>query len=177
MVNREYFRVIREIAEQDFFKSVVGVSEDQEQKQRHLELAMRFLVHTFIPYDGKLDVEEFVNEGVISLANNNNILRDTNTLNKTFKILDETDGEKSLRRYDGGKHVGKIGLVALETIAVGVATNLDAILALPNPQGFVREKSRAFWSDPNTASFTSPGVRGTTRIQRTVPYGAQWFKP
>ncbi len=177
MVNRDYFRAIREIAEQDFFKTVVGISEEQEQKQRHLELAMRFLVHTFIPYDGKLDVEEFVDEGVIALATKGDAARDTATLNKTFKLLQETDGDKALRRFDGQKHVGKIGLVALETIAVGVATNLDAILARPDPQGFVRDKSRAFWSDPSTASFTSPGVRGTTRIQRTVPHGAQWFKP
>lgn len=177
MVNAPYFRELRTAAENAAFRKVTGVSEDQEQRQRHLELAMRFLVHTFIDYDGKLDVEEYIDEGAITLARNGDITRDTHALVQTFLLLSQADGDKSLRRFDGTRHVGKIGLVALETIAVGVGKNLDAISALPDPVGFIRQKSRAFWQDPATSSFTSPGVRGTTRIQRTVPYGATWFNP
>lgn len=177
MVNAPYFRAIRAAAENENFKSVTGVTEDQEQKQRHLELAMRFLVHTFIPYDGKLDVEEYIDEGAIALARNGDSARDAATLIETFDLLTEADGDKILRRYDGAKHIGKIGLVALETIAVGVGKNLAAIRLSSNAADFIREKSRDFWQDPATANFTSPGVRGTTRIQRTVPYGAKWFQP
>lgn len=177
MVNADYFRAIRESAEEEAFKRVTGVSEDQEQKQRHLELAMRFLVHTFVPYVGKLDVEEYVDEGVIKLAQDGRTDRDVATLTQTFTILDEADADNALRRFNGERHAGKIGLVALETIAVGVAQNLQDIRRLPSPADFVRERSRAFWLDPNVASFTSPGVRGTTRILRTVPYGANWFRP
>lgn len=177
MVNGDYFRAIREAAETDVFKQVTGVSEEQKEKQRHLELAMRFLVHTFIPYDGKLDVEEYIDEGAIQLAGMARIDRDVTTLNRTFDLLTQAAGSDALRRYDGDKHVGKIGLVALESIAVGVAQNLEEIVKLPSPPEFVRQRLRAFWADPNAAGFTSPGVRGTTRIQRTVPFGAQWFKP
>jgi hypothetical protein len=177
MVNAPYFRALRDAAGNDKFKVVIGVTEDQEQKQRHLELAMRFLVHTFIDYDGKLDVEEYIDEGAIALARNGDIARDTTTIIQTFDLLFQADGEKVLRRYDGARHTGKIGLVALETIAVGVGKNLGAVSALPNAADFIRQKSREFWQDPATANFTSPGVRGTTRIQRTVPYGAQWFQP
>lgn len=177
MVNADYFREIRKSAEKEDFLTVTGVGEEQAQKQRHLELAMRFLVHSLIPYDGKLDVEEFIDEGVIRLGRTGQAANDTSLLDDTFKILAQADGSNVLRRFDGEKHVGKIGLVALETIAVGVAQNLAAIQQLPQPADFVRERSRALWSDPNTAGFTSPGVRGTTRILRTVPYGAHWFKP
>lgn len=177
MVNAPYFRSLREVAENESFKIVTGVTEDQEQKQRHLELAMRFLVHTFIAYDGKLDVEEYIDEGAIALSRNGDIARDTTTIMQTFDLLSQADGDKALRRYDGARHIGKIGLVALETIAVGIAKNLAEIRALPDPVGFIRQKSRDFWQDPTTNNFTSPGVRGTTRIQRTVPYGAQWFQP
>ena len=177
MVNAPYFRELRTAAENSAFRKVTGVTEDQEQRQRHLELAMRFLVHTFIEYDGRLDVEEYIDEGAIALARNGDVARDTNAITQTFALLLQADGDKSLRRFDGSKHVGKIGLVALETIAVGVSKNLSAITKLPDPVGFVRQKSREFWQDSATASFTSPGVRGTTRIQRTVPFGATWFNP
>ncbi|KFG89157.1 hypothetical protein BV98_002984 [Sphingobium herbicidovorans NBRC 16415] len=177
MVNAPYFRALRTAAENDNFKTVTGINEDQEQKQRHLELAMRFLVHTFIEYDGKLDVEEYIDEGAIALARNGDIARDTSTIIQTFDLLSQADGDRALRRFDGVRHTGKIGLVALETIAVGIAKNLSDVRALPDAVGFIRQKSRDFWQDPATANFTSPGVRGTTRIQRTVPYGAQWFQP
>jgi Protein of unknown function DUF262 len=177
MVNAPYFRALRTAAESDNFRLVTGITEDQEQKQRHIELAMRFLVHTFVKYDGKLDVEEYIYEGAIELARNGDIARDTSNLMQTFSLLAEADGDKILRRFDGEKHVGKIGLVALETIAVGVGKNLFDIQALPNAVSFIRARSREFWLNPETMNFTSPGVRGTTRIQRTVPFGANWFKP
>lgn len=177
MVNAPYFRAIRDAAEAVPFKTVTGVSEEQEQKQRHIELAMRFLVHTFVPYDGKLDVEEYIDEGVIALGKDGNSSRDTGTLSDTFTMLNAAEGKNALRRFDGNSHGGKIGLVALEVIAVGIGQNIDAIKALPDPVAYVRARARDFWSDPATAGFTSPGVRGTTRIQRTVPYGANWFKP
>lgn len=176
MVNGDYFRAIRTVAEDAAFKQVTGVSEEQEQKQRHIELAMRFLVHTFIPYDGRLDVEEYIDEGVITLARKGDIKRDVDSLRQTFQILDQALGSDALRRFDGERHVGKIGLVALEALAVGVAKNLDAISRHPAPADFVKERIQAFWGDPKTAGFTSPGVRGTTRIQRTVPFGDDWFR-
>ena len=177
MVNADYFREIRRAAEAKDFLDVTGVGEEQIQKQRHLELAMRFLVHSLVSYDGKLDVEEFVDEGVIKLGKAGQAVDDAGLLDKTFSLLAQADGSNALRRFDGERHGGKIGLVALETIAVGVAKNLVEILQLDHPAEFVRDRSRALWSDPNTAGFTSPGVRGTTRILRTVPYGEHWFKP
>ncbi len=177
MVNAGYFRGVREAAEGQIFKSLTGISEEQEQKQRHIELAMRFLVHTFIPYDGRLDVEEYVDEGAISLARTGDTARDANTLRMTFDLLNQAAGQEALRRFDNGRHVGKIGLVALEGIAVGVAKNLCEIMAIATPADFVRDRLQKFWSEPSVNTFTSPGLRGTTRIQRTVPFGAQWFRP
>ncbi|WP_198040446.1 DUF262 domain-containing protein [Sphingopyxis sp. QXT-31] len=177
MVDADYFRAVREVAELPLFKRMVGVSEEQEQKQRHLELAMRFLVHSYIPYDGRLDVEEYIDEGAIELARVGESQRDAGVLRKTFELLSEAVGEDALRRYDNGRHVGRIGLVAIEGIAVGVGKNIDAILALPDPAGFVKDRVRSFWQQPDVATFTSPGMRGTTRVQRTVPFGASWFAP
>ena len=177
MVNALYFRAIKEAAESASFRTVTGVSEEQEEKQRHLELAMRFLVHTRVPYQGRLDVEEYIDEGMIGLAQEGASVADRNIIGVTFDLLERADGRNVLRRFDGERHVGKIGLVAMETIAVGVARNIDAVSRLPDPPDFVRERARSFWLEPDTSNFTSPGVRGTTRIQRTVPFGASWFKP
>ncbi|MDN3544194.1 DUF262 domain-containing protein [Kinneretia asaccharophila] len=179
MVNAEYFRAIKVSAEQAAFKRVISVTDEQTERQRHLEMAARFLVHVCVPYDGLLDVEEYIDEGIVQLARAGDIARATDLINKTFGLLDEVAGSNVLRRFQDGGYVGKTGLVGLEGIAVGVGKNIDAIVDLgPGAaRTFVEARTRQFWSDPRTATFTSPGLRGTIRIQRTVPFGEEWFRP
>jgi hypothetical protein len=177
MVNGEYFQAIKRAADREHFQTVAGVKEEQIERQRHMELAVRFLVHTLIPYDGRLDVEEYIDEGIVRLAGASNGAADEQLTNRTFDLLNTAAGGNALRRFANGAYVGKIGLVGLEGIAVGVAKNLQAILTLQDPPAFVVNKSRTFWAQPEAETFTSPGLRGTTRIQRTVPFGEVWFRP
>jgi hypothetical protein len=144
-----------------------------------MEMAVRFLVHTNVPYDGRLDVEEYIDEGIIMLAQGGDYTLAVTQITRTFQLLASVAGQDALRRYQEGRHTGKVGLVGLEGIAVGVAKNIDRILALGDVEAreFVREKIQAFWSQPQSANFTSPGLRGTMRIQRTVPFGEAWFTP
>ena len=177
MVNGEYYRVLKSAAEQHPFQNVVAVTDEQIDRQRHMEFATRFVVHTFVPYSGALDVEEYIDNGIVTLASASDGVTAADSMNRTFGLLNTVAGANALRRYENGRHVGKAGLVGLEGIAVGVAKNLDAILALEAPQEFIRDKIWTFWSQAETASFTSPGLRGTTRILRTVPFGQSWFRP
>lgn len=179
MINVEYFRAVKLAAEQSAFLAVTSVTDEQAERQRHLEMAVRFLVHTNVPYDGSLDVEEYIDEGIVSLAQTGDHTRATYQIDRTFQLLNEVASDNALRRFQNGAHTGKIGLVGLEGIAVGVAKNIDAILAL-GPTGaaaFVNDKMKGFWSQSQSANFTSPGLRGTVRIQRTVPFGEEWFRP
>lgn len=177
MVSSTYFQAIKASAEGQPFRTVIGVKDEGEQKQRHLEFAMRFLVHAFIPYDGKLDVEEYIDEGIIRLAQAGEAKRDSELVNETFSLLNAAAGSDALRREEDGKPVGRVGLVAVESIAVGVARNVAAIRALPDPVAFVRDRIGAFWRDNVARQFSSSGVRGTSRIQNTIPLGERWFKP
>lgn len=179
MINGVYFRAIKASADQEAFLKVTNVTEDQVERQRHMEMAVRFLVHVNVAYDGRLDVEEYIDEGIVELAQTGDHVKAVEQISKTFQLLNDVAGGDALRRYQDGVHVGKVGLVGLEGIATGVAKNLDAIEALgvDEAKRFIKEKIETFWSQPQSANFTSPGMRGTTRIQRTVPFGAGWFRP
>jgi hypothetical protein len=177
MVNVKYYHAVKKAADEEPFRTVVALSEDQVEKQRHMEFAVRFLVHTYVAYDGTMDVEEYIDNGIVELAKKGDRAAAKSVITRTFDLLNRVAGDDALRRFEKGNHIGKVGLVGLEGIAVGVAKNLEAILKLPNPQKFVKEKIRSFWSQPEATSFTSPGLRGTTRIQRTVPFGRTWFRP
>ena len=178
MINRGYFNAVKAAAEQPAFKTVISITDEQAEKQRHLEMAVRFLVHTKVPYDGRLDVEEYIDEGIVTLAPAGDHAGAESLINRTFHLLNEAAGLNALRRFQGGFFVGKVGLVGLEGIAVGIAKNLDPILDLKDAaREFVKKKIESFWTQPQIVNFTSPGLRGTTRIQRTVPFGEAWFRP
>ena len=179
MINGDYFRAVKGAAEQPSLRNVISITEDQVEKQRHLEIAVRFLVHTNVPYDGRLDVEEYIDEGIVRLAQIGDHVNAAGLINRTFQLLDSVAGNDALRRFSNGNHVGKVGLVGLEGIAVGVAKNLDAILDLgpEAAKAFVKERMEGFWTQPECSTFTSLGLRGTIRIQRTVPFGEVWFRP
>lgn len=177
MVNAKYYQTVKEAADQKHYQAVVALSEEQIEKQRHMELAVRFLVHTYVAYDGTMDVEEYIDNGIVELAEKGDRPSAKRLITRTFALLNDVAGGDALRRFENGKHSGKVGLVGLEGIAVGVAKNLESILKLPKPAQFVKDKIRKFWTQPEAATFTSPGLRGTTRIQRTVPFGQKWFHP
>ena len=179
MINGDYFRTVKTAAEQRIFQTVISVGEDRQEKQRHMELAMRFLAHVLVPYDGRLDIEEYIDESSISLAQAGDAEGAAGLINPTFSLLYAVAEGDALKRFEGGHHVGRVGLVGLEGIAVGVGKNLPGILALGEQEAkeFIKLKIETFWQQPVVATFTSPGLRGTVRIQRTVPFGEAWFKP
>jgi hypothetical protein len=175
MVNRDYASFMRGLADSQSFLTVLGASEDQIEKQKHMEYVSRFLVHTYVPYNGKLDVEEFIDEGIVTLATENETQQAGATFSATFNFLNQAYGANALRRIQDGAHVGRVGLAAFEGIAVGIAKNITNIQGKANPVDYVRQRIRDFWQAPEVQNFFTAGLRGTIRIQRTVPFGAVWF--
>jgi hypothetical protein len=65
MVNEQFFDKLREFTKWDIFDALFRVSDDQRRQQRNIEFLTRFLVYRYIPYDGRLDVEEYMDGGII----------------------------------------------------------------------------------------------------------------
>jgi hypothetical protein len=175
MVNAQYAAFMRQLAQRESFLTVLSASPDQLEKQRDMEYVSRFLVHTYIEYDGKLDVEEFVDDGIVKLADASETHQAATTFNATFDLLNAAHGTNALRRFQGGVPTGRVGLAAFEGIAIGVAKNITNIQAKANPTEYVRQRIIEFWQSPNIENFFGAGLRGTYRIQRTIPFGVGWF--
>lgn len=126
-------------------------------------------------YDGKLDVEEFIDESIVKLATANKTKAARAAFSQTFNLLNEALGADALRRLQDGEHTGRVGLAAFESIAVGVAKNIDKIMSKKRPVSYVKKRITEFWESPEVSSFFVAGLRGTIRIQRTIPFGADWF--
>jgi hypothetical protein len=175
MVNADYAAFMRGLSESPSFLTVLSASEDQLEKQRHMEYVSRFLVHTYVPYDRNLDVEEFVNDGIVKLATANETQQAGVTFGTTFNLLDQAYGSDALRRFQNGNPSGRVGLAAFESIAIGIARNIASIQRKVNQVEYVRQRIREFWENREVQNFFTAGLRGTIRIQRTIPFGTEWF--
>jgi hypothetical protein len=175
MVSNAYFQHLKSLADYPSFRTVLSASQDQIERQRHMEYASRFLVHTFVPYDGKLDVEDYIDRGIITLAEQGEVEGSGWRFRTTFDLLSQAFGENALKRIENGEHQGRVSLAAFECLAVGLSRNLDTITKKAAPVDFIRERIQAFWRAPELSKFFAPGLRGTVRIQRTVPFGEAAF--
>lgn len=180
MVNQDFFDILNSLSQTPSFMAVSRVTERGEQTQRPLEIIMRFFVLVEYDYTGELDVEEFIEESIIKLAESRpSELSLRRLFEGTFDLLYEALGEDALRRFDpaGQAFRGRVGQVALEAIAVGVARNLGAVEALPNRTDFIARRAKGFWQTPEADEFSASGLRGTQRLKQTVAFGSSWFQP
>lgn len=177
MVNASYFAFLKDLAASAAFRTAIWLTEEQEERQKHIEYLCRFLSHVYVPYDDKLDVEEYIDEGMQALAVVAETTESRACFEFTFDMLKKAVGQDALRRQINGQAAGRVGLVALECIAVGVGKNYAAIRQLPDPAAFVRQRITDLWASAEIATLHVSGLRGTLRISRSVPLGAQWFRP
>lgn len=141
-------------------------------------MVMRFLVFLHFDYDGVLDVEEFVDDRVIKLAEApppSQALDDK--FSRTFALLNAALGDQALQKWDdeNQRFTGRVGQVALEVVAVGIARNLPYIETLSNQGQFLVERIQEFWQQPEAQQFTASGLRGTQRLRDTILFGQNWF--
>ena len=178
MTDSILFRRLREVADHPSFVEIIQSTEEQKKRQRNIEYLMRFLAYRYVPYDGKMDVEEYVTSAMIDIAERKIFTPAAEAnFNETFNLLRSALGADALKRFSDGRFSGRVGLTALETVAVGVSFNLGQIKNEREPEKFVGEKVRALWSVEDVANFSRAGVTGTQRIQKSVPFGKAWFRP
>jgi uncharacterized protein with ParB-like and HNH nuclease domain len=176
MLDRNFSVMMRKLAEHPSFAEIIEVSADAKEKQKDMEYVSRFIVYTYVKYDGTLDIEEFIDEGLMQTIKSNKRSTIERDFVDTFDFLFEACGSDALRRFDGKKFGGRVGYTAFEMIAVGVAQNIKAIRANPKRKDFIAAKIKELWNKKIPEDLVYGGMRGTTRISRTLPNGADWFK-
>lgn len=170
---------IRNLARSEEFVNIFKITEDQKLKQKDVEYAVRAVVHTAEDFGSDADVQEFLDRSIarIIVDRNPNDVIDmvewaVNTLHRLF-------GEDALMPHDEPYQgiAKRFSLRALEALLVGIARNKEKIQDLEDPDDFLRERVDGFWRERDVAELSASGLRGTTRIQRTVPFGEDWFFP
>ncbi len=179
LANSDFTKHIREFAKSPEFYSVFKINDAQAETQRNIEYAVRLLVHTFRDFDRDLDVQEFLDHAIVDILASEDMAKAMGTVSWTVQMLHKIAGDEALIppaiAPDG--IAPRFSLRALEAIAVGLGRNKEAIEALANSEEYISDKIANFWHQPEVVPMSASGLRGTVRLQRTVPFGAQWFNP
>ncbi|RQW72245.1 DUF262 domain-containing protein [Halomonas sp. YLB-10] len=179
LANKEATRRIKEIAKSDQFGRIVNVTAEQQYKQKDVEYLVRAIVHTGEEFNAEMDVQEFLDRTILKIVVDDNVDHIIDSVSWSVRTLDKMFGQEALLPHDEA-HEGiskRFSLRALEGVLVGIARNKDRISSLENPEEFISRRIDEFWRQKEVADLSASGLRGTTRIQRTIPFGENWFRP
>ncbi len=179
LANSSFTQSIRQFAQRQDFKQIFQIAPEQENTQKDIEYVVRLIVHTFKEFDRTLDVQEFLDAAIVEIMTTKESEEIIGTLTWAVELLHRILGERALfPPPDAAAGVApRFSLRALEAIGVGIAINKQRIAGLPNSDDFVRAKISSFWQQPEVADMSASGLRGTVRLQRTIPFGSNWFNP
>lgn len=181
LADETFTQQLKAIAGRQDVQTLFSVTPDQHQKQRDLEYLVRLIVHSFVQYSTKMDIEEYLSTGILSVIEGGRQAEAIELANWVVATLQQAGGNDALlpaeNRNEGVGGGRRFSLRALEVIGVGIAKNRTALMAKTDAIDFIRQKIGDFWRNPIAADLSSAGMRGTSRIQRSVPFGADWFNP
>lgn len=179
LANAELTRQIREMSGTDAFRAVFRITDEQRKQQQDLEYATRVLVHTFYELPRGSDVQVFLDRGIIDILSAPDAQRALDTLSWVVSELYRVLGSGALiPPNDRAQGIAaRFSLRALEGIVVGIARNRLAISKLSNPDSFIASRVADFWQQQEVAEMSAAGLRGTVRLQRSIPFGERWFSP
>lgn len=176
MVNPEFYRELRAFAEDGDFSKLIPLGANSIRKSNHLDNLSKVFAFTFREYTDGTDIEEYVTNAMISIAENPKDSKNCfDVATKAITLLIEACGVNALRPYNDGQFVGRIGRTSQEIILSGVMYNIDEILKAKDPASFVRARIIAFWESQDSKRFSAAGISGTDRVRFTIPYGRKLF--
>lgn len=183
-MNEPLFDWMASLCSYEHFQETTPLSERLADEQYRMELLLRFLVLYSIEVDelrGIKDLSEFLNEKNRSLAANTSLNRSklARVFRETFKILDDALGGDSFRKYDSqrDRFLGAFLISSFESVAMGVAYNIERWNAKPRASKKLGEKVKHLWSIPAFVDNIGIGVSSSSRMVHTIPFGRSHFQP
>jgi len=180
-INRDFYDWLIQCSLDQAFVRTTDQTAAAKEAQGNVELALRFVAFRAVPYQAGLDVHEYLDSALLKIATDQNydMAAEAEVFHKTFQFLDEALGAMAFKRWNGNDFSGKFLMSVFEVMAIGVSKNIASLEALGQPQrnDFIKEAARNLWSNEGFLASSGAGVRGTTRLSRLLPMGADLLRP
>ncbi|RUT25229.1 hypothetical protein C0V97_11570 [Asaia sp. W19] len=180
-INRSFYDWIIAQSNNQDFKNATSQTPVALDAQEGVELALRFLAFRNVAYQPGLDVHEYLDEALMTLASDPkfDMISEGLVFERTFKILNNALGTAAFKKWDGNAFKGMFLMSVYEVMSTGVSRNLAAIESMQQDRqkSFIQEKAQCLWKNPAFTQNSGAGVRGTTRLSKLLPIAADLMKP
>jgi len=181
MIRPEFFSLLKELSTEPSFMNSTNQTDVALEKQQGIELTLRFLAFRNVPYVTGLDVHEYLDSALITMAEKEDfdIEGEKAVFQRTFNLINETLNTSSFKKWDGAQFKGMFLMSLFEVIAYGVSCNLTEYEQLDRPQQLemLQSKAKALWQDETFTNNSGAGVRGTQRLSNLLPFAKEFMKP
>src|SRR5262249_35430329 len=131
MLNPQLYEEITALSSNSDFTATVPLSERKESEAYHQELAIRFFCQA--DYQGsesglREEYGDYLPRWVRDAAQRSgqpDSKIHPELFTRTFRLLNQTLGEDTFRRFDGSRHLGPFSIACFEFVTSGVSANLD----------------------------------------------------
>lgn len=180
-INPTFYNWLMDKSGLQAFRVTTSQTESAIEAQAGVELALRFFAFRAVPYRPGLDVHEYLDDALMTMATDTAYDTDGEgrIFDETFGFLNDALGERAFRRWNGQAFTGKFLMSVFEILATGVSHN-TAALAQMEPaarDSFIVNAAQTLWQNPTFAANSGAGVRGTTRLARLLPIAADILRP
>ncbi|GLJ00474.1 DUF262 domain-containing protein [Sphingobium sp. BS19] len=179
MIRPEFFRWIKNLAEDQNFSDAIALSDRPIQESYDLELTLRFLIFSFMD-DADLnsvgDVGLFLSERMRELIDKPQDQLEPlgKAFRETFRLLNDTMSDTPFKRYNKEKDrfMGGFLISQFEVVACGIGWNLAA----GNSPTDISNKVAALWSNKDYTDWQGSGITAARRLPRLIPLGRNLFE-
>ena len=172
-INEVFFDWLVALSNYPAFVTTTRQTPSALEAQAGVELALRFIAFRNIPYQSGLDVHEYLDDALITLASDQDfdLEKEEVAFRRTFDILCDALGDKAFQRWDGQSFSGKFLMSIFEVLAVGLSNNLPAYDAMTDAdrKKQIEAKAQSLNGNSTFAANSGAGVRGTTRLSKLLP--------
>lgn len=179
MLNKDLYELMRSLANYEYFRNCIALSDRLYEEQYDMELVLRFIL-LFDKDDESLkklggDVSIFLTERMRKMALNKEL--DYGHIKeafiKTFDILNQALGDDSFKRYkpEQDKFLGGFLLSAYEVIALGIGYNYKNLPQTDNIPSLIK----SIWSNEIYQKWSGAGVNAARRLPYLIPLGREVF--
>lgn len=130
MVNRDFYQWLVTLKDDQNFQSCIPISERQKEEQYDMELVVRFITLWDMPEADLSEIREvgtFITDKIIAIAEDEEYQRARTeaAFRETFRILANTIGEDSFKKYNQNKGcpTGPVLISMFEIVCLGIAYN------------------------------------------------------
>lgn len=179
MINKEFYSHFVEMAENEVFKTIIDISDKNEQEQFEKDLVTRYLVarnSNLEKINSQEDIKKFLTEQIILLMNDSNINmeKEKNDFIEAVTILNKVLKENSFKKYyeEKQRFEGSFSLSTFEAVLCGISEHTDS---WSNTDKLVN-RIKSIYEEQLYKDATIRGKRPVLRFKELTNFSKRFFR-